>query len=269
MEADMLDDFYLCKNPFKDYIDLPFAKGRLAVCHTLNLYVTIIPKNLSSSMIYHILSLDYPELAKSIDIASPHLIHKYTGLALVKSLRNMDVNYKKIVIVRDPVKRVLSAFYSKFIFDAEWSAEIIDPVAHFLDKSVREITFRDFIFYLQCQPDEWLDPHFTSQNRYILFNNYDVYLNMDSANSLHEHLLVLGLNLPKINDVRTRYFPEIARTYTGADCSRMTVKEIWSLVDNKNAMPTLAEMVPPDLVEVIKKRFISDCELLDKCVNNY
>ncbi len=264
----MLDGLYLHKNPFKEYIDLPFAKGRLAVCHALKSYVTLIRKNLSSSMIYHILSLDYPELAKNIDIASPNLIHRYTGLALVKSLRNMDISYKKIAILRDPVKRVLSAFYSKFIFDAEWSSEIIDPVAHFLDKSVSEITFRDFIFYLQCQPDEWLDPHFTSQSRYILFNNYDVYLNMDIASSLEYYLRALGFELPKINDVRARYFPEVRRTYTDVDCSRMTVKEIWSLVDNKNPMPTLAEMVSADLVEIIKQRFVSDFELIDQCLNN-
>ena len=91
---------------------------------------------------------------------------------------------------------------------------------------------------------------------------------MDIASSLEYYLRALGFELPKINDVRARYFPEVRRTYTDVDCSRMTVKEIWSLVDNKNPMPTLAEMVSADLVEIIKQRFVSDFELIDQCLNN-
>jgi hypothetical protein len=267
MNFNQLSSIFFKKNPFKDETDVPFAKGRLAICQNLKLYITLIPKNLSSSTIYHILSLDYPELAEAVDIKSPAEIHKYTGLVLIKSLRNLDRSYKKIIILRDPVKRVLSGFYSKFIFDAAWSSEIIDPISRFLNKPVADITFRDFIFYLQCCPDEWLDAHFTSQSRFALFSDYDIYLNMDHRELLQEQLKVLGLILPRINDVTTRFTPNALKDFTNVDCSIMRVKEFWELIENNCSLPTLTEMVPDDLIEAIKKRFIVDYQLLDKCRN--
>jgi len=267
MNFNKLSSIFFKKNQFQDDTDVPFAKGRLAVCHYLKFYITLIPKNLSSSMIYHILSLDYPKLAETVDITSPAEVHKYTGLVLVKSLRNLDRNYKKIIIFRDPVKRVLSSFYSKFIFDAAWSSEIIDPISHFLNKLIADITFLDFVFYLQCCPDEWLDAHFTSQSRFALFSDYDIYLNMDHRESLSEHLKVSGLDLPRINDVATRFIPNVSNDFTNVDCSKMRVKEFWDLVENNCSLPTLTEMVPDDLIEAIKKRFIVDYQFLLKCRN--
>ncbi len=267
MNFNKLRSIFFNKNPFQYETDVPFAKGRLAICQNLNLYITLIPKNLSSSTIYHILSLDYPKLAETVDITSSAEIHRYTGLVLVKSLRNLDQSYKKLIILRDPVKRVLSGFYSKFIFDVAWSSEIIDPISLFLNKPIADITFRDFIFYLQCRPDEWLDAHFTSQSRFALFSNYDIYLNMDHRESLSEHLKVLGLDLPRVNDVATRFTPNTSSDFTNVDCSIMRVKDFWDLVENNCSLPMLTEMVPNDLIEAIKKRFIVDYQLLDKCIN--
>lgn len=267
MNSDKLSSNFFNKNPFQYETDVPFAKGRLAICQNLKLYITLIPKNLSSSTIHHILSLDYPTLAETVDITSPAEVHKYTGLVLVKSLRNLDPSYKKIIILRDPVKRMLSGFYSKFIFDAAWSSEIINPISRFLNKPIADITFRDFVFYLQCCPDEWLDAHFTSQSRFALFSDYDIYLNMDHRESLSGHLKVLGLDLPRINDVTTRFTPNASIDFSNGDCSIMRVKEFWDLVESNCSLPTLTEMVPGDLIDAIKKRFIVDYQLLDKCRN--
>jgi len=249
---------------FLKYIDLMFAKGRLAVCNKHKFYLTLIPKNLSSSAIYFILKSDYPEIADKIDASSPGAIHKYTGLILVKSLR-LDSSYKKIVVIRDPFERILSSFYSKFIFDAAWSDSIIKPVARFLEKDIGSVNFRDFVFFLQCHPDEWLDAHFESQSRFMLFEDYDVYLPLHDKEALNSGLKRFGIDLPRINVASERHVPNTIYEYSAIDCPGLPVSELWSKCDQRISLPDASTMLTNKIRAAIYERYQEDFTLLRKC----
>lgn len=252
---------------FLENIDLMFAKGRLAVCKKHETYITLIPKNLSSSLIYYILQSDYPEIACHIDVTKPGQIHKYTGLVLVKSINNINYNYKKIAFLRDPFKRILSAFYSKFVFDAAWSGPIINPVANFVEKEVPEINFGDFINFLRSHPDEWLDPHFVTQDKFMLFKTYDSYIPMDNSNELQSKLKSLNLQIPKLNSIGERFIPKITYDYSLLDCSKISVKELWNKVELNSLLPNANDMFTSDLIVTVRERFKDDFCLYEKCFN--
>jgi hypothetical protein len=249
---------------FRKNIDLMFAKGRLAVCHKHKFYMTLIPKNISSSAIYFILKSDYPEVAELIDISSPGEIHKYLGLILVKTL-HLDSGYKKLVAIRDPYERVLSAFYSKFIFDAAWSGVIINPVKEFLGKNIEDICFRDFLFYLRCHPDEWIDPHFSSQSRFMLFEKYDLLLPVHNSEAVNSALNTLNFEFPTINSTKDRYTASNNFDYTIVDCPGIPVSELWYKSEQKIALPNARLMLTGEIRTTILKRFSDDFYLLEKC----
>jgi hypothetical protein len=250
---------------FRKDFDLMFAKGRLAVCFKHKFYLTLIPKNLSSSAIYFILRADYPEIADQIDTNSPGLIHKYTGLILVKSL-DLDASYKRIAIIREPFERILSAFYSKFLFDAAWSENITMPVCKFLKKDIEAISFRDFIFFLQCHPDEWLDAHFASQSRFMLFEDYDEYLPIHNKEALNGGLKKLGVDLPRINSTKDRYTPDIIYDYSALDCPSLPLIELWNKCEQRISLPDATTMLTSEIRSAIYARFKDDYTLLTKCL---
>lgn len=243
-----------------DYLkfsDLNFAAGRLAICKKHNFYATIIPKNLSSSLIYFILNADYPDVAKNINQNSPGEIHKFLGLILVDNFFHIDSSYKKLIFLREPTQRIFSAFYSKFIFDVEWSSVIVNPVSSFLKKPIPDITFSDFIFYLRCHPHYWLDPHFSSQSRFILFDKYDEYFHVENTSSFAEKLDFLS-DLTTINQGSARYLPKNLVDYSSVKCSNLPLSELWKSVGKSENLPSSCDMLTPEILDILHQKYKDD-----------
>ena len=81
--------------------------------------------------------------------------------ATEQELLHKASNYSKIIIVRNPWKRVVSFYCEKILIRENWL-----PALNLLTKEsyAKDITFREFVKYIEQIPDSALEDHLRSQN---------------------------------------------------------------------------------------------------------
>ena len=101
-------------------------------------------------------------------------------MAVVKQRNEIWNARRPIALIRDPHKRLASAFISKFILFPE--DEVLRSILDISETRLEDMTFRNFVNTLLTIPDEWLDAHFISQSAFLIRQPSDYQLlDMDSA----------------------------------------------------------------------------------------
>ena len=155
------------------------------------------------------------------DLILQHGVHRVTDVfitgaqlkdqdsAAVESILHGD-EYFKFSVVRDPVRRIVSAYTEKFLVNRHNAANTvhtIDPIRQARCQSKpdldRGITFREFVHYLvQSQPHR-LDSHWAPQTLYLRgVSRYDAIFTMEQMDELANRLSAItgkGITLGKRN----------------------------------------------------------------------
>ena len=213
-----LSDEYLNKNKLK-YNDEYFIwpKSQYFTVSNKNLRYIPIAKNACTSFknVFNlinkeILSEDYKYLK-----LNENEIHRFTDLYKTQNLlgdymphvniMNQSLNPLHLIILRDPVKRIISSFWDKFCKSFHCSftrSNITNRIIQNINIKRKQnvshvgITFEQFVDYLCDEDNALLDPHFKPQSKYFNTNGNNKYFFIEKTNILLEYLSdELGFNI--------------------------------------------------------------------------
>lgn len=144
---------------------------------TQKLVFTVIPKNANTSIKHAILKSFYDVNLEKINIENTDKFHALT-LKYFDFIDNQELstlnNYLKIVILRNPIDRLYSAWNDKI-------KNLKKPRFGFQ----QPCSFEHFIKVICQSADSDLDRHFTPQYRFITYNNEilsNYFINLDKIN---------------------------------------------------------------------------------------
>jgi hypothetical protein len=146
------------------------------------------PKGGSSAMKYALLMAGHPHLGVLVP-EQPSRVHGFSHLVLVKRKSQIVEAKQRIFVARSPLRRVISAFLSKFVLVPE--DKIIGGICKLAEISPEDMTFRTYVQTLAIMPDTYLDPHFCSQEHFFClpFKKYKVISIEGQATRGYSHVL--------------------------------------------------------------------------------
>lgn len=176
-----------------------------------------------------------------------------------------DSQYFKFTVVRDPWKRLTSAYLNKFV-DVNSSEELLLSARTAIEGFYtinglkpdyeRSITFRQFLNYIAVTEDQFLDVHWKTQSAFVnnielnfiakLETLYDDFEYIKSQINLEKNLI-----LPKQNV--TAYAKNKDLEYNYADFYPSQLKKL-------KRRPNHLSFYTPDLLDLVKWRYKCDFE---------
>jgi hypothetical protein len=173
----------------KNGIDWPLSQ--VFIINKLKIIYCPIGKNANTFMKKVLIGASGIEQAKFIINHDIHLLTDRinTGLQLsdlpiseVSKVVHSD-KYFRFAIVRDPRRRILSAYWEKFVLNRNWTgnqihtSELVQEVQSANGNSTidfnRGITFREFVETICSKKPQVLDPHWRPQHLYLQGIDYD------------------------------------------------------------------------------------------------
>lgn len=243
-------------------IDIPFAMGRQFLAPRAGIVFSIVPKVASSALKYALIEAEYPWLIERRGGAQSvqDRVHHFDGLLTLKGLAQ-TAGATTVRILRDPVRRAVSAYLNKFIVDIE--PGILAPICGFVHKPQEELSFEDFLWYLVNAPNFWLDPHFRPQADFFPFARYDHTFNMDAGAPLAGFVQDrLGVPLRRINDSgqRLRSVPQ------GRYCGNLPARNFYAPEGAELVLPLVDEFITPATREVLRQRYLDDYRIIERAL---
>ena len=166
---------------------------------------TWIAKNMCTSLKFAFAEqrgfLDGDALAQFLE--NSHWIHNWTWPLEPKGpLQLVRPQRTAFFVLRDPAARLASALVEKLIYQDEDYQRIVVPVleyfAGYAGKAPEELTFRDFLQYIEWSPDRTLDQHFIAQTT-MLSGQYTHCFQFEKPHLIAEFLGTHGVTLRKIS----------------------------------------------------------------------
>ena len=237
-----------------------------------------IPKNASTSMHKFILEL---ELGRNLNPREMKGIHLNTGLKyslqylpLSEALRILNrPNLLKFVIVRNPWKRLVSGYLSKFVKNESLPEFAKDVVKAIYRKNRQKpdyqkgITFRQFVEYVCDTPDRELDSHWKPQYLFLGQTKFDVVAKLETIQQDFEYISDrLGIPKPLLESRNPSYKKKQnileSRDYVGtisvneklADVSTQDLRRL-----KCHSIP--AEFYTPELINLVAVRYKEDISM--------
>lgn len=229
------------------------------------------------------------------DVASPSIInHCYENHAPLLAdkaagERLLDQCFRT-VFIRDPLKRIASAFVDKFVlsppeqhFLPAW--DVFDDVAHHEGvRVVRDstrtvhfgtkqrpvcsavnyaagITFRQFVLFLNRTSSGLLDQHWRPQIDFLAGRSFHFIGRTETMSpSLNALATRFGLDIPPLELVK----PAADRPGMGRNLADVTSTNLYErlLADNSRA-PSAADLYDDELEDIVRTRYASDLMLRD------
>lgn len=93
-------------------------------------------------------------------------LHNFSHLVMVKRKSQITTASRRVLIARDPARRIVSGFLSKFVLSPETT--ITQTICDFAELSADQMNFRIYVKTLSNMPDVYLDPHFRSQEDFLV-----------------------------------------------------------------------------------------------------
>lgn len=165
---------------------------------------TWIAKNMCTSLKFafaeHRGLLDRDVLPQFLE--NPHWIHDWTWPMEPKGpLQLAQPQRHAFFVLRDPAARLESALLEKLVYQDEDYLRIVVPAleyfAGYAGKRCEDLTFDDFLRYVEWSPDRALDQHFMSQTS-ALSGQYTHCFQFEKPHLIAEFLVAQGLGLRKI-----------------------------------------------------------------------
>lgn len=189
-----------------------------------------------------------------------------------------DQSYFKFAIVRNPWTRLISAYLDKFVvkphirkslFLPRNIKQVIDSVygAKGLNPDYRKsISFRQFVEYIKSTKDEHLDGHWKPQYLYLGNIQFDFIARFENLTEDFEYikqkLNITKLSLPHTNKSKTNKSQGIdAVARSQESCNNKNYSDCcpFELISLKK-LPSYYEFYTPDLISVVRQRYIKDIE---------
>jgi hypothetical protein len=179
-------------------------------------------------------------------------------------------DYFKFAFVRNPWSRLVSVYLNKIVSNyvghLARREELIIRIQnrHNLGKDLdKRITFRQFVVYVFEQDDMQLDDHWRPQSCFIGHHNFDFIGKFENIQAdLNYVNSKLGVNLEIAHNKNTVGYVQNSigdAAYTHyADCYCDELKE---LRKSCGGFPDYRYFYPPDLKELVAKRFKNDIEM--------
>lgn len=168
----------------------------------------------------------------------------------------------RIVILRDPIMRVYSAFINQIVMRMDRQYALHKAVQTACDKPIGKIIFDEFVDeYLLKTEVQKLDGHFQPQNLALLPIDYK---NTWDLSKLHQEVQALmgkefadRYFLTKVNS--TEKMKKVSM-----DANGFTVRKIFNLWNNREVLPDFESLVGVDCREKLSKIYQDDIQLLKR-----
>jgi len=136
-------------------------------------------------------------------LENPHWIHNWTWPLEPKGpLQLVQPQQHAFFVLRDPAARLASALVEKLIYQDEDYLRIVVPAleyfAGYAGKPAEDLTFGDFLRYIEWSPDRALDQHFIAQTS-MLSGQYTHCFQFEQPHLIAQFLGRQGLSLRKIS----------------------------------------------------------------------
>lgn len=182
--------------------------------------------------------------------------HRATSLVDIISIN------RKIVILRDPVIRVYSAFINQIVMRMDRQYSLHRSIEYVTGKPIGRINFSEFVnlYLTKVDPDE-IDGHFQSQHSALLDVEYsDVW----ELSQLHQRsTALLG------ESFADRYFAKKVNSTerllkSNEQAWDWKIREISKRYNHENTVPDINALIRPDTAEKIALFYERDYELIRK-----
>jgi Sulfotransferase family len=228
-----------------------------------NIRYTIIPKNACSTVKATLLSREGVGV-NSTDINDIHRV-----LARPYAC-NETQQGRSLAVIRDPVKRFVSAFLNKIVAilrPVVWQSVIMHPSIRLSlpelfnsssveDLEIEKLTFLDFSKAVALIPDQHLDEHLRSQTWFLAGRKHDHVLNFDSPCWQHQLADLAGCNVVVVRPHGTQQIACPENTYPDAD--KMTISALRNNYWLTGRLPAAKDFLSPKAVDIIRTRYKCD-----------
>lgn len=234
-----------------------FALRHLYVYPSLRIAYTSIPKNACTSVKQTLGIAEgwWVENGGSVHEASRR--HVPSGLL---HLRDVD---ERIVVIRNPWDRVVSAYQNKFTSrdDAARMHAMSHGLADVLPAGADPLdtTFTQFVQYLARTPDRHLDRHWRSQSDFLL-DGYTRWLRFEHLTEDAAFLAERGYPLRQAAGHGTA----LRRKDLGPGWHERPARALRRLKRRDDALPTVANIYTDELRSLVAERFAEDVELFHR-----
>jgi hypothetical protein len=186
--------------------------------------------------------------------------HRATSLADIISIN------RKIVILRDPVIRVYSAFINQIVMRMDRQYSLHRSIEHVTGKPIGRLNFSEFVnlYLTKVDPDE-IDGHFQPQHSALL----DVeYTNVWELSQLHQRSTALFGE-----SFADRYFAKKVNSTerllkSNEQSWELKIREIFKKYNHENTVPDIFALIRPDTKIKIALFYERDYELINKYGTN-
>lgn len=225
---------------------------------------TFIPKNACSTMRYS-LAIANGFIDEGTD---PNWIHNNVNDSsnLFRASDKDIVNSKyTFVILRCPYKRLASAFLDKAVdlkIPFQKQCKIINPSINSREEMLEfasNMTFSKFVKSLTSLPHDRLDEHFRNQIDFLVFDDYDRWLNLEDFN-VAKSVLEKDIGLIAY-DTREKIGHHISGLASvGGDYSNSPLKELQKM-KHSGSISDAASLYNPESKHLVEKYFHEDLKI--------
>ena len=232
-----------------------FALRHLYVYPRIKIAYTYIPKNACSSFkqTFGVAQGWLPETR-----GVQHDMQFSWWLSGLRAYRGAD---EHIVVLRDPLDRLLSGFQNRFLTRDEpvaahamagGLAALVGP-----DASVNDVTFETFLRYVTATPSRRLNEHWRPQQDFLL-GDYSRVIHFETLTRDTRFLRERGLRLKRLKGHAT----STLRTDVGPGWGYRTVGELRALRAEQKVLPSRASMYDDALTQLVAERYAADISLI-------
>jgi hypothetical protein len=181
--------------------------------------------------------------------------HRASTIGEVMAVEN------RIVILRDPLVRVYSAFINQIVMRMERQYALHKAVQKACSKPIGKVTFEEFVneYILKMDPHQ-LDGHFQPQNFALLPIDYKNTWELGKLHSEVEALIGKSFAdryfLKKVNS--TEKMKKIKM-----DCNGLTIRQIFNQWNNREVFPDFESLINSECREKLLKFYSDDIKLLE------
>ncbi len=242
---------------------VPWPDRDYLVSDRLRLLYAPIPKVASGNIKrWMLVAAGIPE--DQWEVGRPGGIHPFAGrvFKLADRAACVDPRYVKVVFVRDPFQRLISAFLDKFVRPFgrrpghEGDVAPARPVLAWISRRRgyarwQDVTFSDFAEFVCAAPDVALDEHWLPQHRFLGRTTFDI---VGQCERLEEEIARLGERVGVVAEFtvrkrRQRYAPEGREPVHDAPIAELATRRFY---------PAAGCFYTAKLAERIARRYASD-----------
>jgi Sulfotransferase family len=177
---------------------------------------------------------------------------------------------RSLVVIRDPVKRFVSAFLNKLVTNLRsvvWRSVVMHPSIRLSlpklvnsssteELEIERLTFLDFSRAVALIPDLHLDEHLQSQCWFLAGRRHDHIISFDSPGWQRQLADLVGCDVVVVRPHGTQQYACPVNTFPGAD--NMTVGDLRSNFQLTGRLPAANDFLSPEAVDILRARYKCD-----------